>query len=84
MGPLGALSLLLIHVELIGWENAQGVLFQEEVKPACGISVTQLTLGPAQVPTPWGQDHAAVCPTCCPVPCGERWPGCVLHTVPAT
>ena len=52
----------------------QGVLFQEEVKQACGVSVTQLIL----VPGCWthllgAQTTGLSVATCCASQCGKSW-----------
>ena len=52
----------------------QGVLLQEEVKQACGVSVTQLILGPGRWAHLLGAQATELSvATCCASQCGERW-----------
>ena len=52
----------------------QGILFQEEVKQACGVPVTQLILGPGWWTHLLGAQATGLSvTTCCASQCGERW-----------
>ena len=59
----------------------QGVLFQEEVKQARGVSVTQLILGPGRWAHLLGAQATELSvASCCASQCGERW----VQVCPAT
>lgn len=84
MGPSGCLEPSpTVHVELIGWENA-GCPVPGGSEASMRISVTQLTLGPAQSAHPVGADHATVCPHLLSCPLWGGRCGMCCTRVPAT